>query len=61
MKGEAGAVYKAGESFYEGPNGLHMVSANASDKVPARFIAYFVCDHDTPLSVAAPQGETHAH
>lgn len=54
VKGEAEAIYKAGQSFYEAPNGVHMISANASDKAPVKFLAYFVCDHDTPLSVAAP-------
>jgi quercetin dioxygenase-like cupin family protein len=56
VKGEPEAIYKAGESFYEAPNGIHQVSANASDKEPVKFIAYFVCDHDTPLSVAVPEG-----
>jgi len=46
------AVYKAGESFYEAPNGVHQVSANASDKEPAKLIAFFICDHETPLTVA---------
>ena len=54
VKGEAEAIYQAGQSFYEAPNGVHMISANASDKVPVKFLAYFVCDHDTPLSVAPP-------
>jgi quercetin dioxygenase-like cupin family protein len=54
VKGEAEAIYKAGQSFYEAPNGVHMISANASDKAPVKFLAYFVCDHDTPLSVAPP-------
>ena len=51
VKGEREAIYKAGESFYEAPNGVHQVSANASDKEPAKLIAYFICDHDTPLTV----------
>ena len=55
VKGEAEAIYKAGQSFYEAPNGVHMISANASDKAPVKFLAYFVCDHDTPLSVAPPE------
>jgi quercetin dioxygenase-like cupin family protein len=54
VQGEAEAIYKAGQSFYEAPNGVHMISANASDKAPVKFLAYFVCDHDTPLSVAPP-------
>ena len=58
VKGEPEAVYKAGESFYEAPNGVHEVSANASDKQPAKLIAYFICDHDTPLTV--PPIDEHA-
>jgi quercetin dioxygenase-like cupin family protein len=48
-----GAVVRAGESFYEEPNSVHRVSANASGREPVRFLAYFICDRDTPLSVAA--------
>jgi quercetin dioxygenase-like cupin family protein len=53
VRGEAEAVYKAGESFYEAPNGVHAISANASRTEPAKLVAYFVCDHDAPLSSAA--------
>jgi quercetin dioxygenase-like cupin family protein len=56
VKGEPETIYKAGESFYEAPNGVHQVSANASDKDPAKLIAYFTCDHETPLTVAPPSG-----
>jgi quercetin dioxygenase-like cupin family protein len=55
VRGEQEAVYTAGESFYEAANGVHVVSANASQTEPAKLIAYFVCDHDAPLSVAAPE------
>lgn len=51
VKGEPEAIYKAGESFYEAPNGVHLVSTNASDKAPAKLLAYFVCDQHTALSV----------
>ena len=57
VKGEPEKIYKAGESFYEAPNGVHLVSANASSTEPVKFIANFVCDHDTPLSVPAPDSE----
>ena len=50
VKGQPEAIYKAGESFYEPPNGVHQVSANASDKEAAKFLAYFVCDHEAALS-----------
>jgi quercetin dioxygenase-like cupin family protein len=54
VRGEKEMVYTAGESFYEAPQGVHVVSANASQTEPAKLIAYFVCDHDAPLSLAAP-------
>ena len=54
VKGGPEAIYKAGESFYEPPNGVHLVSANASQTEPLRFLAIFVCDHPGPLSVPAP-------
>ena len=33
---------KAGDAFYEPPGALHAVSRNASEDVPASFIAFFV-------------------
>lgn len=54
VQGEPEAIYQAGESFYEAPNGVHIVSANASDKEPAKFLADFVCNTDSALSVEIP-------
>ena len=54
VKGEPEAIYKVGESFYEAPNGVHQISANASQTESVDFIAYFVCDHDQPLSSEVP-------
>lgn len=51
-------VYHAGQSFYEAPNSAHLVSANASDKKPVKFLAYFVCDHTGPRTVAMPEPTT---
>jgi quercetin dioxygenase-like cupin family protein len=51
------AIIHAGETFYEAPNGIHRVSANASDREPVRFLAFFLCDNDRPLSAAEPSGE----
>ncbi len=56
VKGEPETIYKAGDSFYEAANGVHQVSANASQTEPAKLIAYFLCDHDVPLSTAVPEG-----
>jgi quercetin dioxygenase-like cupin family protein len=58
VKGGPEGIFNAGESFYEPPNGVHQVSANASDKEPAKLIAFFVCDHETPLTV--PPVDSHA-
>jgi quercetin dioxygenase-like cupin family protein len=54
VKGDAVHVYRAGDSFFEEANGIHMISENASATEPATFLAYFVCDHAGPLSVKAP-------
>jgi quercetin dioxygenase-like cupin family protein len=51
VKGEPEAVYRAGESFFEPANAVHLTSANASSSEPVKFVAYFTCDHDTHLSV----------
>jgi quercetin dioxygenase-like cupin family protein len=55
VKGQPEAIYQPGESFYEPPNGVHQISANASDKLPVKFLAYFVCDRDTELTAPAPE------
>jgi quercetin dioxygenase-like cupin family protein len=55
VKGEPEMTYQVGESFYEAPNGVHLVSANASATKPAKLVAYLICDHDTPLSVDVPE------
>jgi quercetin dioxygenase-like cupin family protein len=57
VKGEPEIVYKTGESFYEAPNGVHLVSANPSHTTSTKLLAYFVCDHDTPLSIAVPEAQ----
>lgn len=55
MKNTSEAVYKAGESFYEAPNAVHQSSANASRSESVKFLAYFLCDHDAPLSVGVAE------
>ena len=54
VQGQPQTLYRAGESFYEAPNAVHLVSANASDRDPVQFLAYFTCDHDAPLSEEVP-------
>jgi quercetin dioxygenase-like cupin family protein len=50
VKGGQVVTYRAGETFYEPPNGVHLVSANASKTEPAKLLAIFVCDHEAELS-----------
>lgn len=54
VKGEAEKTLEAGQGFYEPPNGIHLVSANASSTAPAKLVAYLLCDRDTALSVDVP-------
>lgn len=51
VKGTAEITYKAGDAFYEPPNGVHLVSANPSQTESAKLLAVFVCDHDAELSM----------
>lgn len=43
-------VYRAGESFYEGPGVLHTLSANASATTPARFLAVVLAEKGAPVT-----------
>lgn len=62
VKGSAEETHKAGETFYEPPNGVHLVSANASKSEPAKLLAIFVCDHEAELSTPVPsENETERH
>jgi quercetin dioxygenase-like cupin family protein len=60
VAGAPEVIYKAGETFYEAPNGIHLVSANASSTEPAKLLAYLICDRDAPLSVDVPEN-IHSH
>ena len=50
VQGQLESILKMGESFYEAPNAVHLVSANASRTEPASFLAIFICDRDAALS-----------
>lgn len=40
-----------GETFYESPDDVHSVSANASDTEPARFLVYMIRTAGTPVTI----------
>jgi quercetin dioxygenase-like cupin family protein len=55
LQGREEQVFRAGDTFFESPTDVHAVSANASQEEPARFLAYFVCDRETPLTLPATE------
>jgi quercetin dioxygenase-like cupin family protein len=50
IKGSDPVTLGPGETFYEGPDDIHIVSANASQSKPARILVFIVKDKATPLS-----------
>lgn len=57
LKGREEQVFRAGDTFFESPVDVHAVSANASQDEPARFLAYFVCDRATPLTLPVTESQ----
>ena len=43
-------IYRAGESFFEPPGSLHLISENASRMEPASFFAIFVAEDGATLT-----------
>jgi quercetin dioxygenase-like cupin family protein len=42
-----------GQTFYEGPDDVHIVGRNASQTKPAKFLVFFVKDKGAPILVPA--------
>ena len=55
VDGDEPVLLKAGDTFYEPPGALHSVSRNASQDVPASFIAFFVLGEDEDPTVNEPE------
>ncbi|MFT9257187.1 MAG: cupin domain-containing protein [Acetobacter sp.] len=53
VKGGAPVTLKEGQTFFEGPDDVHLVGRNASQTKPARFLAFFVKDKAVPFVVPA--------
>ena len=49
LKGQAPVTLKAGDSFYEGVNDIHLVGRNASDSAPARFVVVLLKKKGAPV------------
>jgi quercetin dioxygenase-like cupin family protein len=46
---------KPGQTFYEGPNDVHLVGRNASKTKPAKFVVLLIKDKGAPLFVPAQE------
>lgn len=49
VKGGPAVTLTPGQTFYEGPNDLHVVGRNASQTDKARFLVFFVKDKGAPI------------
>ena len=55
VKGGKEVTLIPGQTFYEGPNDIHVVGRNASSTKPAKFVVFFVKDKGAPVVVPAPE------
>ncbi|HJX87429.1 MAG TPA: cupin domain-containing protein [Gemmatimonadales bacterium] len=53
VKGGAPVTLTPGQTFYEGPEDIHVVSRNASTTRPAKFLVLFVKMKGAPVSLPA--------
>jgi quercetin dioxygenase-like cupin family protein len=53
VRGGKEVTLTPGQTFYEGPNDVHVVGRNASQTNPAKFVAFFVKDKGAPILVPA--------
>lgn len=53
VRGGKEVTLTAGQSFYEGPNDVHVVGRNASTTKPAKFLVLLVKNKDAPVLVPA--------
>ena len=49
VKGGKQVTLTPGQTFYEGPKDVHVVSRNASKTQPAKFVVFFVKDKSAPV------------
>lgn len=49
VKGGQAVTLKAGQTFYEGPDDVHLVGRNASNTRPAKFVVFLVKKQGAPV------------
>jgi quercetin dioxygenase-like cupin family protein len=53
VRGAKEVTLTPGQTFYEGPNDVHVIGRNASQTKPAKFVVFLVKDKDAPILVPA--------
>ena len=53
VRGGKEVTLTPGQTFYEGPDDVHVLGRNASQTKPAKFVVFFVKDKDAPVLVPA--------
>ena len=51
VEGGQSITLTAGQTFYEGPNDVHLGGRNASDTKPVKFVVFFLKDKGAPILV----------
>ncbi len=51
VKGGQEVTLTPGQTFYEGPNDIHVVGRNASATKPAKFLVFLVKNKDAPVLI----------
>jgi len=51
VKGEKEVTLTPGQTFYEGPDDIHVIGRNASTTKPAKFLVFFIKDKNAPVLV----------
>ena len=55
VKGGKEVTLTPGQTFYEGPDDVHVVGRNASSTKPAKFVVFFIKAKGAPVLVPASQ------
>ncbi|MGH9969011.1 MAG: cupin domain-containing protein [Pyrinomonadaceae bacterium] len=55
VKGGKEVTLTPGQTFYEGPDDVHVVGKNASTTKPAKFVVFFIKAKGAPVLVPAPE------
>jgi quercetin dioxygenase-like cupin family protein len=51
VRGGEPVTLTPGQTFYEGPDDVHIVGRNASDTKPAKFVVFLVKNKDAPVLI----------